>query len=210
MAIPDWMLSIRDYLLKLVMIFAGAFFGIFAAVTLIAEQTRYFNVRGIMKDGNWLKGLSTQEAESLMSMLDRGEIISPSMLLDGLSSFYTNVFQIQIVLLTIFGFLAYFYIRSMSREAAENMAKEAVKVEMKSPETDKLIAKTVENEFGLQPGIILESLETSATQIADLSEKLQVIEDRISLYISDEDDDDMPDSDLEILEDNGDIESGDE
>lgn len=185
-----------DYVVRIAMIFAGAAFGVFGIGAFVTMHDVHVSQRAIFTDGP-MNVLLTAEEEALLEVLmANGDVISPSMLLDSLHAFYSNVFQIQLALLTLLGVIAYLYIRGQSRAAAEEMAEKEVDKAFKTqvnPETLYEAARNAFNsEFGDEFIPQLEEFSDARSDINALQEQLQFIEERLAQLDEFKEDKDLP------------------
>jgi len=185
------------------MIFGGVAFGTYGIGAFLTLHDVHLSARAVLTEGKWVNNITEEEAETLRTMLEMGEVISPSMLLDGLSSFYANVFQLQLALLTGLGIIAFFYIKGVSKAAAEEMAEKEVKSYIQGTEGQADIEQAASEIYGNQFAV-MEDLKIEHSQ---LKASLSLVEKKISEMASYDDDDDIGGNNL-TLNDNDPEEGG--
>ncbi|MAU41730.1 MAG: hypothetical protein CMF31_08915 [Kordiimonas sp.] len=185
-----------DYIVRGVMIFAGAAFGVFGIGALVTMHDVHFSQRAIFTDGSMNVPLTAEEEELLELLIANGDVVSPSMLLDSLHVFYSNVFQIQLALLTLLGVVAYLYIRGQSRAAAEDMAEKEVerafKAKVNTETLNEAASNAFDSEFGLEFIPELERFSDALSKIDLLQDRLHLIEDRLAHLDAFKEDKDLP------------------
>lgn len=88
--------------------------------------------------------LSDSEKALVARLLANGGIISPSMLLSEMSSFYERVITILTVLISILGFIAFMYVKSISVDGARDLVSKEVEKSLNSGAHKELVGKRVD------------------------------------------------------------------
>jgi len=131
--------------------------------------------------------LSDNEKALVARLLSNGGIISPSMLLSEMSSFYERVITILTVLISVLGFIAFMYVKSISVDGARDLVSKEVEKSLNSSEHNELVKNRVvqvseealENINTLYDDMSEFFAESQKYAIQDLYERLAMLENTI-------------------------------
>lgn len=176
-------------MVKGILVFSGAVTGaiLFLFVTAIVMGDPINDVvvsaHGLVFEKSVVE-LSDNEKALVARLLSNGGIISPSMLLSEMSSFYERVITILTVLISVLGFIAFMYVKSISVDGARDLVSKEVEKSLNSSGHKELVEnrvklvseETVDNLNSLYDDMSEFFAESQKYAIQDLYERLALLE----------------------------------
>lgn len=150
------------------------------------------NAHGYILNTAKVKQTSPEDIASLNGLMKKGYILTTNDLITDVTSFYSGLIQILVVIIAVFGVVAFMYVKGQSEAAASKMAMEAVNIHLKSKDFHDGMESMANKHF--KP--MKESLDAdiqdlservlSIDSIEELERRIRTVEENISKSDSDE------------------------
>jgi hypothetical protein len=144
--------------------------------------------------------LNEQTYNQIKELYDKGLLSTPAELFTALTTFYDTIIIVLIVIITVFGVLAYFSVRALSHRTAEEMARNSAKDGVLNYLKSKEFHDNIVSEMSEQLGDLTEG-NRKALELVD---QLENIIKKGEQFISNADKSEQSEVDEEIIaDDNG-------
>lgn len=124
------------------------------------------------------KDLSKEELDALKMLINNGRVLTQDQLLGVISSFYNSIINALTVVISLLGVLAYFSIRSLSKNHAEQIAEKHVSKEIAYYLSDETNVSKLLNKSSLIRDLTY-SQETKSDNEEEVRKKLEQLESRL-------------------------------
>jgi len=173
--------TVSHLLIVFLGVMVGTFFFLFLAAIYFGDpiMDSILSAHGILVDTAH-PNLSKIESAWLSKLVAEGTVLPASSVLSSIVAYYQSVIDIFVAVLAILGFLAYFYIRSVSARDAEKMAKKAVKDHIGSGEFRDLADAAFDRNWKSRADDAISDYADTLQGMGQYQDKVSAIEKRAS------------------------------
>ena len=177
-------------------IFLGSAVGTFAFLLLAfflfgsdPIKTGIVNAHGFILNSEKAQQCSPAELVNLANLVKKGYVLTTNDLISDVTSFYSGLIQILVVIIAVLGVVAFMYVKGQSETAASKMAIESVNSHFRSKtfhDDMKSIANTHFVPMKTMLDADIQELVERVQKIENVDKRIRALEEAISRLDSDE------------------------
>ncbi len=152
-------------------------------------KQRIINAHGYILNTAKIKQTSPDDIANLNGLMKKGYILTTNDLITDVTSFYSGLIQILVVIIAVFGVVAFMYVKGQSEAAASKMAMEAVDIHLKSKVFHDGMESIANKHFKPMKDDLnndIQELLDRVCSIENLDKRIRTVEEKISISDSDE------------------------